>query len=145
MHTLNRYVMVHCATKYFKADNSCSPDFPSALQVPLHATFQQAGCTVGSVDQDRLRLGSLCKLYLVFNPTKWYCCRGGCRNWGSGSHHCRRPNNSTKLINHHVKQQNDIQLAVGVLILITKCPYWPLLVNPIHTSDHLALAYHTVG
>ena len=29
-------------------DNSCPPDFPSALQEPLHATFQRAGCKVGS-------------------------------------------------------------------------------------------------
>ena len=101
------------APKYCKADNSCSPDFPSTLQEPLHATFQQADCMVGS-DSRTFVAGVSCKPYLVFNP-KWYGSWGGCGDWGSGSHHSRRPDNFTKLKIHQHFLVNSLQ-HLGSLI-----------------------------
>ena len=48
-----------------------------------------------------------------------------------------------QLINHHVIQQNDTQLAVGALKF--QYTYRLILANPVHTLDHSALEYHTVG
>ena len=96
---------------------------------PLHATFQQAGCMVGSDSFKIIRFWhfvTLCKKYLVLNP-QWNCSRCGCGNWSSGSYHCRRPNNPIKLILEANRIMWDIKSPMPIMAY---CPFLWILSVP---------------